>query len=139
MTVCPACGQANRLRAEAPGVPHCGRCAAALPWLVKATASDFEAVVERSPLPTLIDFWAPWCGPCRMVEPSLERLSLELAGKLKVAKVNTDEEPSLATRFEARGIPLLVLVEQGRERDRLVGARSLGELRSWLQQRLPTG
>jgi thioredoxin 2 len=135
---CPSCGQKNRVRADASGVPHCPKCRKALPWLVETGASDFQAVVERSPVPVLIDFWAPWCGPCRMVAPSLERLSGELAGRLKVAKINTDVEPGQGERFGVQGIPTLVLMQDGRERDRVTGAMGLNALRSWLEARLPS-
>ena len=135
---CPSCGQKNRVRADATGVPYCGRCEKPLPWLAETHASDFVAVVEKSPIPVLIDFWAPWCGPCRIVAPAVERLSEELAGKLKVVKLNTDDEPALGQRFGVRSIPTLVLMERGRERDRVVGALNVNALRSWVQTRLPS-
>lgn len=134
---CPSCGQKNRVRADAAGVPHCGKCGKSLPWLAETHVSDFEAVVEKSPIPVLIDFWAPWCGPCRIVAPAVERLSEELAGMLKVVKLNTDEEPSLGQRFGVQSIPTLVLMEDGRERDRVVGALNVNALRSWILARLP--
>jgi thioredoxin len=93
-------------------------------------------VVEKAPIAVLIDFWAPWCGPCRIVAPALERLSEELAGKLKVAKLNTDEQPALGERFGVRAIPTLVLIEGGSERDRVTGALNLSALRSWVEARL---
>ena len=136
VSVCPTCGQRNRVLAEAGGVPHCGKCGKPLPWLVETGASDFEAVVEKAPIPVLIDFWAPWCGPCRIVAPAVERLSEELAGKLKVAKVNTDDQPALGERFGVRAIPTLVLMEGGSERDRVTGALNLSALRSWVEARL---
>jgi thioredoxin 2 len=138
VTVCPTCGQKNHVRADAKGVPHCGKCGKPLPWLAEAGASDFEAVVEKAPVPVLIDFWAPWCGPCRIVAPAVERLSEELAGRLKVAKLNTDDEPALGERFHVQAIPTLVLMEGGRERDRLTGALNLNALRSWVEARLPS-
>jgi thioredoxin 2 len=133
---CPACGKGNRVRPVASGAPHCGSCGAALPWLVQADDASFEQVVAQSPVPVLVDFWAPWCGPCRMVAPAVEQLSRELAGKLKVAKVNTDESPSLGGRFQVFSIPTLMLFEGGRERDRVVGAQGAPALRSWLEPRL---
>src|ERR1700736_3952980 len=90
VVTCPKCGQKTRVRAAAEGVPHCPKCGAPLPWLADTSTSDFSAVVEKSPIPVLIDFWAPWCGPCRIVGPAVERLSNELAGKLKAVKINTD-------------------------------------------------
>ena len=133
---CPSCGQKNRVRADATGVPFCGQCGQPLPWLAETHGSDFEAVVENSPIPVLIDFWAPWCGPCRIVAPAVERLSEELAGKLKVVKLNTDDEPALGQRFGVRSIPTLLLIDGGKERDRVVGALNVNALRSWVQERL---
>jgi thioredoxin 2 len=133
---CPHCSTKNRVRAAATGAPHCGKCGRPLPWLTEAGAADFAEVVEKSPVPVLVDFWAPWCGPCRMVSPVVEQLATELAGRLKVAKVNTDEQPGLQQRFGVQGIPSLVLIESGRERDRVVGALGRDALRSWLEARL---
>jgi thioredoxin 2 len=134
--ICPTCGQKNRFRADAAGVPHCGKCGQPLPWLVEAGGKNFEAAVEKAPIPVLIDFWAPWCGPCRIVAPAVERLSEELAGRLKVAKLNTDDEPALGDRFRVRAIPTLVLMQDGRERDRVTGALNVNALRDWVEKRL---
>jgi len=87
-------------------------------------------------VPVLADFWAPWCAPCRMVEPVVERLAVDLAGRLKVAKINTDEEPQLGSRFEVRGIPTLILFRDGKEADRVTGAMPAPELRAWVESRL---
>jgi thioredoxin 2 len=136
LSSCPSCGRRNRVRPAAAGAPHCGSCGAPLPWLVEADEGSLAALVEQSPLPVLVDFWAPWCGPCRMVAPAVERVSRELAGRLKVAKVNTDQAPSVAQRFGVRSIPTLALVEHGRERGRVVGAQDAGSLRRWLSAQL---
>lgn len=133
---CPHCGQKNRVMVTAAGVPHCARCGSALPWLVEVSTSNFQAAVEASPLPVLADFWAPWCGPCRMVAPAVEKVAADLAGKLKVAKINTDEQPELGNRFGVRSIPTLILFDQGREKDRIVGARPEAALRGWVDSRL---
>ena len=119
---CPECGRRNRVPAPAPGVPHCGTCHAALPWLVEAGDATFDLVAVQSPLPVLVDLWAPWCGPCRMVSPAVERLSVERAGRLKVVKVNVDVAPQTAARYEAMSIPTLLVLSDGRVRDRIVGA-----------------
>jgi thioredoxin 2 len=135
---CPSCGQKNRVQADAQGVPHCRKCGKPLPWLAETSGSNFEALAEKAPIPVLIDFWAPWCGPCRIVAPAVQRLSEELAGRLKVVKVNTDDDPALGQRFGVRSIPTLVLMDGGRERDRVVGALNVNALRTWVQERLPS-
>jgi thioredoxin 2 len=137
VVACPKCSQKTRIRPAAEGVPHCPKCGEALPWLTEAGGPDFAAVVEKSPIPVLIDFWAPWCGPCRIVAPAVARLSSELAGRLKAVKVNTDEEPGLQERFGVRGIPTLVLMDEGKERDRVTGAMGADALRRWVETRLP--
>lgn len=137
VVTCPKCGQKTRIRAAAEGAPHCARCGEPLPWLTDSTTSEFKAIVEGSPIPVLIDFWAPWCGPCRIVAPAVERMSHELAGRLKAVKVNTDQEPGLQERFGVRGIPTLVLMDAGKERDRVVGAMNADALRLWVEPRLP--
>jgi thioredoxin 2 len=137
VVTCPNCGQKTRVRAAAVGVPHCPKCGRPLPWLTEAGAADFSGVAEKSPIPVLIDFWAPWCAPCRIVAPTVERLSRERAGELKVVKVNTDLAPALQERFGIRGIPTLVLMEAGKERDRVTGALNPNALRQWVDQRVP--
>ncbi len=109
------------------GTPRCADCKAALPWVVTADESSFAEESEAS-VPVLVDFWAPWCGPCRMVEPVLAELASERAGSLKVVKVNVDENPELAMRFQAMSIPLLVVIRDQREVDRVVGAMSKSQL-----------
>lgn len=89
---------------------------------IHVTDSAFEKTVLQSPIPVLVDFWAPWCGPCRMVAPTLEKLAKENAGKLLVAKVNTDENPEWAMKYEVQGIPTMLFVAGGRIVHRQVGA-----------------
>ena len=127
----PSCGKKNRVRPVASGAPHCSVCHAPLPWVVEATSASFAEEVASS-LPVLVDFWAPWCAPCRMLSPLVERLGREDAGRLKVVKLNVDEAPELAARYGAQSIPLLVLLRDGRELDRSVGAVPLARLKSWL-------
>src|SRR5690348_8110408 len=94
---CPACGRKNRVpAAAATGTPRCGNCRAPLPWIVDAGDDTFAAVTETSTVPVLVDLWAPWCGPCRMVSPALETLAGDLAGRIKLVKVNVDEAPDVA-------------------------------------------
>jgi len=121
IVTCVSCGQRNRLHATASGTPACGRCHEPLPWLVDAVAATFDAETRAS-VPVLVDFWAAWCGPCRMVSPVLEDLARAHAGRLKVVKVDIEREPSLATRFGVESIPMLVVFRGGRETDRIVGA-----------------
>jgi thioredoxin 2 len=132
---CPECGTKNRLRPNAEGVPRCAKCKSFLPWITAAGESTFEEET-RARVPVLVDFWAPWCAPCLQVEPLLRRLAAEHAGQLKVVEVNVDEEPRLAQRFEAMSIPLLVLMRDGQEIDRIVGAPPPAELRRRLEQAL---
>ncbi|TMD39677.1 MAG: thioredoxin [Chloroflexi bacterium] len=133
---CPNCGKGNRVPPAATGAPHCGNCGATLPWLTETGEADFATVVEKSSLPVLIDFWAPWCGPCRMVSPALEQIANERAGRLKLVKVNTDDAPNLSQRFGIRGIPTLVLMAHGKEVGRSVGAQPAPALRTWVDGQL---
>jgi thioredoxin 2 len=131
---CPACGATNRVpRAKvAAGLsPRCGRCKQPLAVdLEPMTVTDatFAADVERSPLPVLVDAWAPWCGPCRTIAPVIEELASELAGRVRVAKLNVDENPMTAARFGLRSIPTLLVLAGGREVDRLVGVQPKAEI-----------
>jgi thioredoxin 2 len=104
--------------------------------MMDADTASFHAAVEESPLPVLVDFWAPWCGPCRIVEPALEQLSRELAGRLKVIRVNSDLAPELSQRFNVLGIPTLILFDHGQLRDRITGAQNVTALRRWLDSQL---
>ena len=133
---CPACGTANRVAAAATGRPTCGRCEAPLPWITEAVDADFDAVAAQASIPVLVDLWAPWCGPCRTVGPAVERTATDLAGRVKVVKVNVDEAPATAARFGARSIPTLLMLREGRVVGRIVGARSAGELRRWVEETL---
>jgi thioredoxin 2 len=118
---CPSCGARNRVGPIARGAPRCARCKAMLPWVVDADTAGFDAEAASS-VPVVVDLWAPWCGPCRMIAPVLADLAARHAGQLKVVKVNVDEDPALGARFAARSIPLLVVLRDGREIDRIVGA-----------------
>lgn len=133
VVACPSCGKKNRVPASSTGVPRCGNCKADFPWLVDATDSDFDAVVATK-LPVIVDLWAPWCGPCRMVAPILERVSKSYAGHLKIVKVNVDENPRLAARFQAQSIPTMLLLKNGKVAARQVGAMAQPQLESWLTQ-----
>jgi thioredoxin 2 len=132
---CPNCGTKNRVAPRAEGIPRCAVCHHALPWVVDSDAASFDEDVAAS-IPVLVDFWAPWCGPCRMVTPAVERLATEFAGRLKVVKLNVDNAPDIAGRFAVQGIPLLVLLRDGDEVDRRVGAHPEPALRQWLEPQL---
>ena len=132
---CAACGKRNRIRPSERGSPHCGSCGKPLPWVVDATDATFD-VEARSSAPVLVDLWAPWCGPCRFVSPILEELATENAGRLKVVKVNVDENPALSARFDARSIPTLVVLRDGRVVDRVVGALPKPQLAARLSPHL---
>lgn len=121
VVTCPSCGKRVRVRAHPSAVPRCAGCRAPLPWSVEADESDF-ADEARAAVPVVVDLWAPWCGPCRQIAPVLERLAERHAGRLKVVRVNIDENPGLAQRYRAMSIPLLLVMRDGREVDRIVGA-----------------
>jgi len=133
---CPNCGRRNRVPAAANGTPRCGNCHKPLPWIVNAGDDDFAEVAEHASVPALVDLWAPWCGPCRMVSPALEQLATEMAGKLKLVKVNVDESPKLQQRFAVQAIPTLLLLRDGAVAARQTGAAPAGVLRTWLEQGL---
>jgi thioredoxin 2 len=138
ITTCPNCGTKNRVRPTSAGVPRCSSCHTNLPWMVDATASSFDTEITSS-VPVLVDFWAPWCGPCRMVSPLVEKVGRDHAGHLKVVKLNVDEAQAIAARYSVQGIPLLVLIEEGKETDRMVGAVPEAELRRWLEPHIDRG
>jgi thioredoxin 2 len=118
---CPSCGTKNRLPVASTGLPHCASCRADLPWVVDAGDADFDAAIAAKPL-VLVDLWADWCPPCKMIAPILEGLSRDLAGKLKVVKVDVDRSPVISQRYDARSIPLLLLIDDGKVVDTIVGA-----------------
>ena len=93
-----------------------------------ATDATFAADVEGSPLPVLLDLWAPWCGPCHMLAPTIEQLAAEFAGRVRVMKLNVDDNPATAARFNARSIPTLLVLDRGREVDRIVGVRPKADI-----------
>ncbi len=104
--------------------------------LASVTEANFEQEVKNSNLPVLIDFWAPWCGPCQQLTPIVEELAKEHSDKLKVVKLNTDEAQNLAVQFRIQSIPSLVLVKEGAEVDRLIGARPKAAIAEWLESKI---
>jgi thioredoxin 2 len=135
IVTCANCGTKNRVGPTAEGVPRCAKCHELLPWEVETTADDFDAEVRAS-VPVVVDFWAPWCGPCRMIAPALESLAKKHAGRLKVVRLNVDEAPAIAGRYQVQGIPLLVLIVDGQEADRQVGAVPEAQIEQWVQPHL---
>jgi thioredoxin 2 len=136
IVTCPKCGTRNRVRKSAGGYPHCQKCGVPLPWIVDVDDAHFQEVVLEASVPVLVDFWAPWCGPCRIVSPMVERMAVSMAGKTKVAKLNTDTSPASPGRYGVQGIPTLMLVQGGKELDRVTGAMPEPAFRSWLETRL---
>ena len=128
MLTCAACARKNKIRPSERGAPHCGSCGEPLPWLVNATDVTFPVEAKAS-VAVLVDLWAPWCGPCRVVGPMLEALSREYAGRLKVVKVNVDENPGLSQQFQATSIPTLLVIKDERVVDRIVGALPAKDLK----------
>jgi thioredoxin 2 len=119
---CPSCGVRNRVPAAAGGHPRCAKCHVDLPWVVAAGDHDFSTAVDTKQL-VLVDLWAPWCGPCRMVAPILDTLAHDFAGQLKVVKVNVDQAPQVAQRYDARSIPMLLFMRDGEVVNTVIGAQ----------------
>jgi len=134
--VCPHCAAVNRVpAAKLPDAPNCGQCKQALfnSEPLELTASAFERHLTRSDLPLVVDFWAPWCGPCRMMAPNFHQAAIDLEPHFRFIKINTEEEQALAARFNIRSIPTLAVFLQGREIARQSGALDLAALKRWLQ------
>jgi thioredoxin 2 len=136
IVACEQCGRRNRVPPAAAGKPTCGSCGAPLPWIVSADDDSYPEIVEASKLPVLLDLWAPWCGPCRMVSPILEQLAHRYAGRVKLVKVNVDEAVKVGRRFAVRGIPTLVVLDRGKVLARETGAAPEAVLTRWLEQAL---
>jgi len=131
---CPACLAPNRVpAARVAEDPKCGKCGAALLDGAPAELREdqFEDFVQRTELPVLADFWAPWCGPCRAMAPHFERAARALKDRVRLVKVNTEDAPGLAARYNIRAIPTLVLFRNGVEQKRMSGALDAGALERW--------
>jgi thioredoxin 2 len=134
--VCPGCAAVNRVPDERLGEqPVCGRCGAELlaPVPRELDEAGFERIVERHGMPVVVDFWAPWCGPCRAMAPQFEAAARQMGGRATFAKVNTDVEPDVAQRLGIRGIPTLAVFADGREIGRVSGAMPAADLVRWVE------
>lgn len=136
IVACPRCGRKNRVPAAAAGKPRCAQCHQWLPWIVDARDDTFAEIAEKSSIPVLVDLWATWCGPCRMVSPALEQLARERAGQLKLVKVDVDAAPGLSARFAVRAVPTLLLLREGGVLARQSGAAPIATLRGWVDDAL---
>ena len=136
---CAKCGARNRASFTGAKQPVCGRCKSPLakpsgPLVL--TDADFEKVLDETEQPMLIDMWAAWCGPCRMIAPIIDALAGEFSGRAVIAKLDVDANPRTASRFGVRSIPTLLILKGGREVDRIVGVQSAEAIRSRLQPHL---
>ena len=137
VTVCPGCGQKNRLAYGRLGDPsRCGQCKRELPPpsapVEVARSADFDRLVASASVPVVVDYWAPWCGPCRMVAPELQKVAARQAGRMLIVKVNTDVLADLGERFQIRSIPTLAVFAGGREIARTAGARPAPEIEAFI-------
>lgn len=132
--VCESCGRKNRVPAAGDGRPKCGNCGTPLPWIVDAGDDDFAEIAEKAAPLVLVDLWATWCGPCRRVSPALEQVARELAGKIKLVKVDVDQAPRLSQRFQVQAVPTLLLLDQGEVIARQAGAAPANVLRQWVEE-----
>jgi thioredoxin 2 len=141
IVACPACNTLNRApreRLAAGASGKCGNCGAPLfgGHPVALTAQTFESHASKSDIPLLVDFWAPWCGPCKAMAPQFEKAASTLEPQVRLAKVNTDDEQELAGRFRIQGIPTMILFQRGKEIARQSGAMNASGIESWVQEAL---
>lgn len=136
---CPECGAKNRVLLKTENIPVCGKCKAPLSFPAKPltiTDSNFNQLVEQSALPVLLDLWATWCPPCRMLAPIIDEIARELSGKLIVGKLDVDKNPRTSGRFGVQSIPTLLIFSGGSEAERIVGLQSQGAILEKLKKYL---
>jgi thioredoxin 2 len=141
VVACPQCGQRNRLpHAHLAGETRCGKCSTALDSpstpIETPDSAAFDSAIAGSSLPVIVDFWAPWCGPCRMVAPEVAKVASRNAGRYLVLKVNTDALPDVGERFGIRSIPTMAVFVNGREAGRTTGARPAADIEGFVQSTL---
>jgi thioredoxin 2 len=137
--ICPTCGQANRVpAARLTEGPKCGTCGDALAdgHVAELDARTHDRVTRDDGLPVLVDYWAPWCGPCRMMAPEFAKAAKALAPEVRLMKLNTEDHPQVSSRAGIRGIPALILYRQGRELGRLTGARPAADIMAFVRQHI---
>lgn len=133
--VCPSCNAVNRIpAAKMAAGPACGKCHKALfnRHPVTLHSGNFQKYISRNDIPVVVDFWAPWCGPCKMMAPAFERVCAELEPHVRLAKLNTEDEQTIAGQFGIRSIPTLVIFKNGREVARQAGAMNEAGIKSWV-------
>jgi thioredoxin 2 len=137
--VCPYCQAVNRIPAERlQDNPRCGKCHEEIfrARPVELTEADFERHITRSEVPVLVDFWAPWCGPCKVMAPAFEQAAVQLEPRVRLAKLNTDEAQEIAGRYGIRSIPTMILFDGGQEIARHSGAMMAGDIEAWVSGQL---